>query len=303
MVFSDGQKIFVYRVTPRGLKYLYRYYHDTWGNLLNVQLADIDGDHRAEILVNVIRDSEDGFSSFVIGFKEGKFRPVAQEIPFLLGMVGGSSVAQGGVFLGQEFADQEVFGDVVYQLRLAGDGVERGEPFAVPQEFRLPGALYDDVNGDGQRELCFINGHNHLEIYRGSERLWISDERLGGSLNVVQVEVGTGQFSYTAKYELSPALRFADVDGNGKRELLVVRNISAASTAVGDFGFLHSGEVVMLQPMGSGFTLRSLTGELEGPIQGLNLVGDELLVAMVKRGDDLLKATGDTYLLAFPLLK
>ncbi|MEA3332251.1 MAG: VCBS repeat-containing protein, partial [Pseudomonadota bacterium] len=98
MVFTDGEKIFVYQMTERGLKYSYRYHFEKWGSIVNIQVGDITGDRRAEILVNTFNETEDGFSSFVIAKRKGKYRIIADHIPFVMGFLGGRSVADKGVY-------------------------------------------------------------------------------------------------------------------------------------------------------------------------------------------------------------
>ncbi len=302
VVFTNGEKIYVYTLTAKGLKYRYRYAFAKWGTIANIQVADVDGDRKKEIIVNSFKETEDGFSSFIIGYQNKKFKLLAQGIPYIMGVIGGESTSQkGAYFLGQTFAVDEIFGHQVYRLRLRNGKVSSGDAFAVPQGFRLVGAVYDDVNGNGRRELCFINKQSYLEIYSGSKRLWVSDQRLGGSLHDLQIEVGTARMSTTEKIPINPSLRVIDTDGDGAKELLVVKNTSSISTAVGEYGFLSRGSINMVKKSGTGFSVLTLTGTVDGPIQSLNVLGKELFVTMVKRGEDLLKTTGDSYLLSFPL--
>ncbi len=302
VVFTDGEKIFVYRMTPKGLKFRYRYLFDKWGSIVNISVGDLDGDRRDEIIVNIFKETEDGFSSFVLGVRNGHYQRLVEHVPYVIGLLGGHSVADRGCLLvGQGFASETLFGGKVYLLKFAGGKITSQEPFAVPMGFALPGALYADVNHDGRRELCFINPRNFLEIYQGGRRLWMSDERLGGSLLNVQYEVGTEKVSYTEKRQICSPMRFLDVDGDGRRELLVCDNRSGMSTSFGDFGFLSQGYVRMVRTTGTGFMVGNVTGRIGGPIQGLLPLGNEMVVAMVKRGQDLLKQSGTTFLLAFPL--
>ncbi|MEA3240713.1 MAG: VCBS repeat-containing protein [Pseudomonadota bacterium] len=301
VVFTDSEKIYVYTLTRKGLKFRYRYHFDKWGEIMNLQVADIDGDQRDELIVNTVKETEDGFSSFIIGYRQGKFQVVASNVPFAMGVLGGHSIARGGYFLGQVFSMESVFGSQVYQLKLKNGQIKSTKAFAVPHGFRICGALYDDINGDGRRELCFVNEQSFLEIYQGGKRLWISDERVGGSLNNVQVEVGTPKVSYTDKKQIDVPLRACDLDSDGKKEMLLVKNTSSMSTGLGEYGFLNKGSVMLLKQSNVGFSLRPLTGKLGGPIQSLNILGKELFVTMVKRGDDVLKVSGDSYLLSFPL--
>ena len=302
MVFTDGEKIFVYQMTDKGLKYSYRYHFDKWGSIVNILVGDITGDHKDEILVNTFKETEDGFSSFVIAKKEGKYRIVADNIPFVMGFLGGKSVADKGVyFVGQGFAEEELFNSTVSRLQFKdGEVVSTGQ-FSVPMGFTLPGAVYEDINNDRIKELCFINKQNFLVIYQGSKRLWVSDERLAGSLHDVQYEVGTQRMSYTEKRQISSPLRAYDLDGDGVKEILLIDNESGMSTALGEYGFLKKGHVKMVRNSGNGFVVQKVTGVIGGPVQGMQIVKDELVCAMVKRGDDLLQLSGKTFLLAFPL--
>ena len=302
VVFTDGEKIYVYQITERGLKYSYRYHFDKWGDIVNLQVGDIDGDRRDEIMVNIFNETEDGFSSFVMSKVKGKYRIVADNIPFVMGLLGGNSVADKGVyFVGQGFAEEVLFDSSVFILKFKGRKVYSVGQFSVPMGFALPGAIYDDINNDRIKELCFVNKQNFLEIYQGSKRLWVSDERLAGSLQNVQYEVGTPKVSYAEKREISSPLRVYDFDGDGVKEILLIDNESGMSTAFGEYGFLNKGHVKMVRKSGTGFVVQKLTGIIGGPVQGMQVVKNELLCAMIKRGDDLLKLSGKTYLLAFPL--
>jgi hypothetical protein len=302
IVFTDGEKIFVYQATPKGLKFRYRYLFDRWGSIVNITVGDVNGDRRDEIIVNIFKETEDGFSSFILGLEKGHYRVMASHVPFVMGLLGGHSVADRGcVFVGQGFAEEILFGGKVSLLKFSGGKVVSTGQFAVPEGFTLPGALYADVNHDGKRELCFINPRNFMEIYRGDRRLWMSDERIGGSLLDVQYEVGTEKVSYTEKRQICSPMRFIDVDGDGRRDLVACDNKSGMSTSFGDYGFLSQGYVRMVRSTGTGFVVGNVTGRIGGPIQGLLPLGNELVVAMVKRGEDMLKQSGTTFLLAFPL--
>lgn len=302
MVFTDGEKIYVYEITERGLKYSYRYHFDKWGDIVNIQVGDITGDRKDEIMVNTFKETEDGFSSFVIAKEKGKYRIVADNIPFVMSLLGGRSVADKGVyFVGQGFAEEVLFDSSVFILKFKGSKVSSVGQFSVPMGFALPGAVYEDINNDQIKELCFINKQNFLEIYQGSKRLWVSDERLAGSLHDVQYEVGTPKVSYVEKREISSPLRVYDFDGDGVKEIILIDNESGMSTALGEYGFLNKGHVKMIKKSNTGFVVQKLTGVIGGPVQGMQIVKDELVCAMVKRGDDLLQLSGNTFLLAFPL--
>ncbi len=302
IIFTDGEQIYVYQLSELGLKFCYRYHFDKWGSIVNLQVGDITGDHIDEIMVNTFKESEDGFSSFVIAKDRGKYRIVADNIPFIMGLLGGRSIADKGVyFVGQGFAEGEFYDHLVSRLQFKPGSISSHGKFTVPTGFTLPGAVYDDINNDRIKELCFINKQNYLEIYQGSKRLWVSDERVAGSLQNVQYEVGTQRVSYTEKRQINSPLIVHDINNNGIKELLLIDNKSDMSTSLGEYGFLSHGHIKMLRSNGDNYIIQKMTGHLSGPVQGLQIVNNELICAMVKRGDDLMKLSGSTYLLAFPL--
>jgi hypothetical protein len=87
-----------------------------------------------------------------------------------------------------------------------------------------------DMDRDGQMEYIGLNKDSYLLVWdREGNKLWYSDKAVGGTNNTI----GTGFYieDYAAANDpaslvpLNSRLIIMDIDGDGKREILAVKNI------------------------------------------------------------------------------
>ncbi len=198
-------------------------------------LADVDGDGRAEIYLSATRgmsvDSavmnwteEDGFSWRVRGI--GSYiRPVqlpGQGVTLLAQRrgLGRMELRRPGVFLAT-FEDKK--------LRF-------GQPLTLPKGVDLFDFEYADLNGDGRQEMVAIDDRNHLQVFSSAgELLFVSDSRYGGSKVVIgpgeegaddqagAADAGADQDFERELLAMPGRIQPLDVNGDGRSEILVAR--------------------------------------------------------------------------------
>lgn len=84
-----------------------------------------------------------------------------------------------------------------------------------------------DMDRDGQMEFIGLNGDSHLQVWdREGKSLWSGDEAVGGTNNAI----GEGRDPYASeqplkRIPLNSRLVVMDVDRDGKKEVLAVKNI------------------------------------------------------------------------------
>ncbi len=300
-VDRDGQPEIVY-LTPTTLfvtKYrapgAWKYEYKGFGRVLNFSLGP-----RGWIALNVYVDKE-GMRSCLLRFYQGQFEVRAKDINLILGFFDFDGDGVRETLLGQTYDLENFFGLPVFELRpKRGEGVEYHRRLKVPLNFKIIGAAFADLDGDGKREILSLDNAHKLCVYRGTKKVWQSSRKVGGSIYAVLASTGRSSRSYKRAIaaEVEPVV--IDINGDGRDEVLVVVNKSAHRDLLPGIPAYESGEVMVLTFTSTGYELLPLTGAFEGPLQGLSVYGQEIYVIFVKGNP--FTQEGESYLLAFPLV-
>ncbi|MBX6422490.1 FG-GAP-like repeat-containing protein [Thermosulfurimonas sp. F29] len=296
---GDGIPEVVY-LTPKALyvaRYqgalLAQYRFRGFGKVLNFSLGP-----RGWIALNIYQEGE-GLRSELLHFTDGALKPEIKGINLILSFVDFNGDGRNDTLLGQTFDEENFFGPRVYVLSRKGNKITYREPLTVPTGFRLIGAAFADLDGDGYLETIFINRGHKLAVYRYTQKLWVSTQKVGGSLYGIKVRVGPYRQTYMETIPAEVNFLVRDLNGDGRPEVLLVANHSAHHDLLPGFPAYTSGEVMVLSYSTTGFELRPFSGGFEGPLQGLGIVDSELLVVLTKGNP--FTQEGESYLLALPL--
>jgi hypothetical protein len=104
--------------------------------------------------------------------------------------------------------------------------ITRGKeiPLEKAQLYTLTAA---DLNRDGTLEFLGLNDRNYLHVWTVDGKvLWSETKELGGSNNAVEVGDVAGQGDLAPRTEINGRVLVADVDNDGKREVIAARNIA-----------------------------------------------------------------------------
>ena len=93
-----------------------------------------------------------------------------------------------------------------------------------------------DMDRDGQMEFIGLNKDSHLQVWdREGKRLWGSDKAVGGTNNAIGTGYNADEYMTPNEPEslapLNSRLVIMDIDRDGKREVLVVKNIHSIPVA------------------------------------------------------------------------
>ncbi len=296
---GDGQPEVVY-LTPKALyvaRYrgglLSRYTFKGFGKVLNFSVGP-----RGWIALNIYQENT-GLKSELLHFDGRDLRPEIQRLNLILAFMDFNGDGLNDTLLGQTFSPEEFFGNKVYILGRKGREVVYKEELKVPAGFRLIGSTFADLDGDGYLETIFINRGHKLAVYRYTQKLWVSNRKVGGSLYGVKVKVGPYRQTYTETILAEVNFLVQDLNRDGRKEVILVANQSTHHDLLPGIPAYNAGEVLILSYTATGFELLPLSGRFEGPIQGLGVVGSELLVTVTKGNP--FTQEGESYLLALPL--
>ncbi len=245
IVVSNGNKIRIYRYTDGKFILIWeekdakRAY-----NQLYIDVADINKDGKAEIFVtNLIKDR---LYSYVIEWRDGEFKKIQKDMKYFFRvqtMTSGDSI-----LLCQEIGDKTPFYGNVKRCEWDGAKYKEGERFPLPKGVNIYGFTIADLDGNGEEEIIAIDDTEHIRIYSmDGKQVWKSPDKYGGydtsfDFNFADDISGAREKKATIKGRLF----VKDIDGDGRPELILSKNVPSTYAFEAFRGYLYS-EVYVLQ--------------------------------------------------------
>ncbi len=272
IALTDGKKVFVYRLTGEQVELLDQYVPDSGARILTVQYAEVDGKPGQEILVNEFINN--AFDAAILTLRNGHLQILQEHIDALLVAVDTDGDGIKDTIWGQPYDLSEFF-SVGRATRYAMvDGkLKRQEQITVPKVFRATGLAMADLNGDGRRDLVLIDESRQLRIYRGKEQLYKSNDRVGGSYSMAQVmRVTSSAGAQPVPYFMEPWLAVADLDGDGREDVILPRNVRSTGGYLPNVNIYSGGDVVVLSRKEFGYSITAITPQFDGVISGVAML-------------------------------
>jgi hypothetical protein len=229
-VFSDGAKLHVFKQWPSG-------WREEWVETIvyqpsemvhfNIDVADINGNGRPEIFVTGMLNGK--VITSVIEFKGGVYQRIA-DVPGFLRVVATSN--NGNILLGQAYDPVSFYaGKAKHYVWLDGKYVPNAD-FPLPKGVDLYGFAYADA-GEASPLLVALDGTDHLQVYSNGVNIWKSEERYPViGTTVIKPLTGidallnpSAEVDKTRKVKISGRVCTVDLNGDGRDEVLVPKNI------------------------------------------------------------------------------
>lgn len=261
----------------------YTFPKETKAHALN--LADLDEDGLPEIYISATRD--DRFSSMILTWsREQGFIEKQIDIRWAIRPV--VTPEEGLVLLGQRKSNEveSFFEPQIFILKIDDNAnrVTRGKKMFLPPQLNLFDFIYADIDGDGIMEKVGITSTLKLAVFDRENRLnWISQENYGGSVKYLgerwRTEFGDNFGNITADDEnymelqyVPPRLVAEDVNGDGKTDIIGVKNILSTFEMLTNFRSFSTGNVVCLSWNGVEMKEIWQTDTLDGYISDIDFV-------------------------------
>ena len=283
VVSERNAKIFQYE---RGLLQKlseYTFPKETKAHALN--LADLDEDGLPEIYISATRDER--FSSMILTWSRAQgFIEKQVDIRWAIRPV--LTPEDGLVLLGQAKSDSadSFFERGIYILKIDDNAnrVAQGKKVFLPPQFNLFDFIYADIDGNGIMEKVGITSTLKLAVFDRENRLnWISQENFGGSVKYLGERwrpefgddfgnVSADDENYIELQYVQPRLVAEDVNGDGKTDIIGVKNILSTFEMLSNFRSFSGGNVVCLS--WNGVEMKELwqTDTLDGYISDIDFV-------------------------------
>lgn len=294
VVFTDGAKIWLYRIVERALEpeWTYDERFATAGRIISLQLADLDGDGVFEVVANRYHpDPNVLLTSFILGTKDGKPVAVAKESGEILWAVDADGSGVKKTLWSQAFSTDTFFRKgQARRVALKGGKLVSEAPVRVPATFRATGFTMANITGKDSRALVYVDEYQRLRISVGTEETWRSSSPVGGG-SILTLELlkssTSSRNSRSEFYQFEPVPVAVDLDGDGIEEILVPQN-----QLEGHIGIVFRGP--------AGYRFQSVNSGFEGIITALGAIPGEnppSLIAAVVRFNNIFKGSAETQII------
>jgi TolB-like protein len=280
IVVIDKNSVYIYQKTEKELKYLEKIKGNSYDNYLAVDVADINGNGTPEIVVTSLNSSLP--DSFILELKNGKYVKIASDIRWFLRVIDTPSGIP--LLLCQEYGMNKPFDTPIYEMVYRDGKYVADQKMKIPLGLSIYGLAIDSL-GTGKSEKIFaLDELDYLYIiektnktlsrltsfgFAGEELIWKSDDVYGGSNNYFEnMENAANPTESDREREKSAYvnLRILSYDSNkdGKKELILVKNLSSVGRIFKHFKLFTSSEIYNLEWDGMGLLENWHTKKING---------------------------------------
>jgi TolB-like protein len=268
IVVVDTNSVSIYLKTGNDFKLLKKIAGKGYETYYGVDVADINGDGIPQIFVTSINQTT--VESFVLEYRNGNYEVIASKLPYLFRVIKTNGTPR---LLGQVLSPSQnnFFINPIYVMAWEnGKYVER-EKAHIPQGLPVYGLTLDAIDSNVERVISF-DSLDYLRIYEKTDKLlanltqfmgptkeviWRSDEMYGGSNNALKPEFMAGTRNITDQADLTFFnLRMItyDLNKDGKKELVLVKNLSATGRIMKNAPLFTGAEVYAFEWDGLGLS-------------------------------------------------
>ena len=277
VVVIDAHNVYIYQKTKDNLKLLKQIKGKSYDNYISVDVADINKDGTPEIIITSLNDKL--LTSFVLQFKDGDYKIIASDIRYFLRVIDTPSGTP--MLLGQTYGIDKVFDTQIYEIVWRDGKYISGDKMKIPMGLSIYGLTIDTL-GSGTSEkiialdeldyLCIISPTNKQMSrilsfgFSPDELIWRSDTVYGGSNNYI-ANIDKQKSSDATPAESAFAnMRILSFDTNkdGKKELIIVKNLSSVGRIFKNLKLFSSSEIYNLEWDGLGMSENWRTKKING---------------------------------------
>ena len=257
VVMADERKVYAYNLVNNRLGEIAAVEMPARSKIHAISVADLDNNGRAEIYISAADDYKP--YSWAYQWNGSSLDIVLDNIPWYIRVL--NIPGEGPVLLGQRGGQSSLLLAGIYRLTKSGTTVQPEERVVMPDYVNLFEFGLADVNQDGAHEIVAINRADRLYVVRpDGSVLWVSDDYYGGTsryigedydlVGRVGLDIDSGHSSDaigtegTGKRIYIPSrLIVMDVNGDGKDDVIVNKNLSYASRHVENYKRFKSSEI------------------------------------------------------------
>lgn len=262
LVFVDSDTVFVHKWAEKGFHQFKAVKEKYGANYVWVNVADLDGNGKAEIYVSNAREA--GISSFVLEWDGNDFKKISEGQPWFFRVM--EIPGSGRVLVGQRRETGGGFSGPLEFLKREGNRFVPTGKVEVHREANIFNFVMADLGVPGSVDTVVLDSLEILRLYGGgTEEIWRSEEQYGGTYTFIQKD--NPDMSKDHEFISSP-IHVTDVDEDGKKEIMICKNVTSTGRFWKKFRDFSGGTVHFLTRDLAGLNLKWSTKRLGGGLVG-----------------------------------
>jgi TolB-like protein len=277
-VIIDPHNVFIYQKKGNEFKLIQQIPGKSYNYYVSLDVSDINGNGIREIIVSSYTGQQ--VNSFILEFQNGKFQMIASDLPwFMRAIDNGSGIP---LLLGQRRGISIPFDTPIHEIVWKNGAYVEGPRMRIPQGLSVYGLTMDKLGSSGPEKIIALNSDDYLcvmeqtdkplskiAIFGGSsELLWRSEDQFGGSNTYIEPMSRSGISDKSDDNDVTRYINLRiltyDTNKDGKREVIVVKNLSSASRMFQRLKLFTSAEVYNLEWEGMGMVENWRTKKISG---------------------------------------
>jgi hypothetical protein len=281
IIVTDGKKVLVYQLTGEQVEFVDEYAPSVASRLLTVQCAELDKNPGQEIIINQYINN--ALDTSILTYRNGRLQVLQEHIDVLLVALDSDGDGVNDTVWGGPYDLEDFFAvGRATQYVMNNGRLQRQERVQVPKVFRATGVALADLSGDGRRDVVLIDDSRQLRVYRGKQQLYRTSDRVGGSYSVAEVmRTTTGGVTRPFPYYMEPWLAIADLDGNGREDVIVPRNQRSLGGVLPNVNIYTGGDVAVLSYTDFGYSMTAITPQFDGVVSGVAILRQRAYPAFI----------------------
>ncbi|MBU0480266.1 MAG: VCBS repeat-containing protein [Proteobacteria bacterium] len=273
-----------------------------YAKIISISVADLDKNGRAEIYISA--NSENDAISSGAEWNGSAFAPLFDKQSWHVKTL---LVNDLEVLIGQKGDFDTPYAPGVFKLQVKEGKLEAGEKLALPDEVNIFDFTMADFTGDGQLEVAVIDQDDDLTLFsEGGDLLWRGDGNFGYTVRFVGKASGTVS-QERKNFNVPSRLIARDLNGDGRSELVVMKNPSSLTTLIKTIASFTGGSIEAKSWNGISFVDLWSTGKIGSYIAGYQLEEKDaqgvrrLNVAVIGKKSGKLLKSSQSFLASYPV--
>jgi TolB-like protein len=273
-IMIDSNNIYIYQKKGTEFTLIQQIPGKSYENYISLDVADINGNGIKEIIVSSYTGQQ--VNSFIVEFRNGKFTTIASGLPWFMRVIDTASGVP--LLMGQRRGIDTPFEPQIYEIVYRNGEYRDGPKMRIPQGLSVYGLTLDKLGSSGPEKIISLNEYDYICIYEQTDKplsqvavfggsnefVWKSDDVFGGSNTQIENLKGSKANADDPYNYINLRILTYDTNKDGKREVILVKNISSAGRTFQRIKLFSSAEVYDLEWDGMGMVENWRTKKING---------------------------------------